>query len=153
MKKYVSKLFKSFVAVSMSVVMLAGGSLSAAASAPDDDVIMPRGSAMYNDKTVSKGTTVQINPSVQKSIADVDASITMHTKIPADDQISAFVRNTEGKIVSTQSVKFRGTTSMTIGAMPYRTGTGKKGGKYYLNLSLSESSKSNSLTVTCNFIP
>jgi len=153
MKKNLSKLFKTFVATAMAAVMLAGGSLSAAASAPEDEGIMPRESAMYNGAIVSKGTTVQLNNSVKKSIANVDASITMHTKIPADDQISAFVRDTHGKIVSTQSVKFRGTTSMTIGNMPYRSGEGKEGYKYYLNLSLSASSKDNSLSVTCNFIP
>lgn len=153
MKKNASKLFKTFVAVSMSAVMLAGGSLSAAASAPDDDVIMPRGSATFDGKTVSKGTTVQFTPSVKKSNANVNASVTMHTKIPADDQISAFVRDTKGNIVSTQSATFRGTTSMAIGEMPYRTNAGKKDSRYYLNVTLSNSSKSNTLTITCNFIP
>ncbi|MCI8378290.1 MAG: hypothetical protein HFH72_07180 [Lachnospiraceae bacterium] len=153
MKKNASKLFKTFVAVSMSAVMLTGGSLSAAASVPDDNAIMPMASATFNGKTVSKGTTVQFNTSVKKSIANVNASVTMHTKIPADDQISTFVRDTKGNIVSTQSATFRGTTSMAIGEMPYRTDMGKKGYNYYLNVTLSNSSKSNSLEITCNFIP
>lgn len=153
MKKNASKLFKTFVAVSMSAVMLAGGSLSAAASAPDDDVIMPRGSAMYKGIIVTRGTSVTLGSGVEKSISNVDASVTLDSTVPIDDELSFYVAETNGTIVSSKSVKFRGTTSMEIGNIPYRSGKGVAGKKYCLVVKLSSSSKSNTLTVKCNFIP
>lgn len=153
MKKNASKLFKTFVAVSMSAVMLAGGSLSAAASVPDDNVIMPRGSESYT-VTLKRGTTLTIDQGVEKSISDVAATVNMEKGIPVDDLVTTFVKNRDGDIVSLESAKFRGTTSITVGKMPYRSGTGVAGKRYRLSFSLSQSSKDYELkNVKCSFIP
>lgn len=153
MKKNVSKLFKSFVAVSMSVVMLAGGSLSAAASAPDDNVIMPRGSASYT-RSLEKGGQLILDP-VKKSITNVAASITMDDAISGDDLVTSFVRDAKGTtIVSSEGAKFKGTSATTEKKMPYRDGEGIAKREYRLNISLSNSSKDNVLSnISFSFIP
>lgn len=78
----------------------------------------------------------------------------MEKGIPADDLVTTYVVNLRGEIVSTESAKFRGTTSLTTGKMPYRSGTGNKGNRYRLTLSLNKSSKDDMLeSVKCSFIP
>lgn len=153
MKKNASKLFKTVVAVSMSAVMLAGGSLSAAASAPDDDVIMPRGSASYT-KTLEKGVQYLLGR-VPKSISNVAAKITMYNAISGDDLVTAFVKDERGlSVVSSEGARFKGTYTNTEKKMPYRSGLGIAEQEYRLNISLSNSSKSNSLNnISFSFIP
>ena len=153
MKKSLSKILKTFVATTMAVVMLAGGSLSAVASAADEAVIMPRGSARYTT-TLKKGSQITFTPGVEKSISNVDATITMYSSIPVGDLVTAYVINDKGSIVSSASAQFNGTTPTTVGKAPYRTGTGIAGNKYKLVVSLKDNSKDDELKdVSLGFIP
>ena len=153
MRNGLSKIFKTFAATTMTVVMLASGSLVAKASAENDNGIMPLDSDSYSI-TLKKGIPITISTSVEKSIANVAATVNMEKGIPADDLVTTYVVNLRGEIVSTESAKFRGTTSLTTGKMPYRSGTGNKGNRYRLTLSLNKSSKDDMLeSVKCSFIP
>lgn len=78
----------------------------------------------------------------------------MYDAISQNDIVNTYVRNDQGvRVTNGDAASFRGTASGETKYMPYQTGTGIKGKKYHLCLSLALGSASQHLTVSCYFVP
>ena len=142
-----NKVLKTYVAAVLTSALLIGGT---AAAATDDDIPTE---ISFNNVVVTKSASAQVSKKAQKAKANDDAKITLSTIISVNDEVSAYVINASGTIVSQESAKFRGTSAGATKSAPYRSGDGKKGKNYRLLISLSQSSQSSQLTVAGSFAP
>lgn len=140
-----NKVFKTYVAAVLTSALLIGGTATAENTTPTE--------ISFNNVVVTKSASAQVDKWAQKAKANSDAKITLSTKISVNDEVSAFVINKDGAIVSKESAKFRGTSANTTKSAPYRSDAGIKGQNYKLVISLSQSSQSSQVTVAGKFAP
>lgn len=109
----------------------------------------------YTGKVLTLGDSVKLNPSVTKTSATMTpAEVTMNVAIPSSCTVSAYVKNAKDKRVSKGDAKtFSGTKSGETKFIAYMDGKGKKGGKFYLVLSLNQGSQATSMNISCKFTP
>ncbi len=146
MKKEISSIVKKFAAVVLAAAFLVGESAYASEVDVNGNVDEIRSQGGYYTH-LERDKPVDVLAYGVKGVKDADAEMTMYTKVGYNDTVNAYLKNKDGTRVSSKGASFRALTRKETQSIPYISGMGVKGEKYFICLTLNISSQSSEVDV------